>query len=131
MTLRATVTQLLAVALAAMTAAVLTAPFVTGATKDPAVGLCGGDRNSVEAVFKIDRPSDIWTVFPAMLKAPELEEDPNPATVVVFSGSVDLSGMVAGAGAQVPEVADAVCIVQSDGTPNFYDGVSRSGYKRP
>ena len=128
---RAMLPHVLAIALAAITAAALFAPFASGAAKSKAFQACGGDRNQVQDDFMIDRPSDIWKVFPAMLKAPELEDDPNPAEVVVFSGNVNLSGMVAAGNDQVPMVDEAVCIVQSDGTVNMYDNVSRAGYKRP
>ena len=104
--------------------------MASGAAKSAALVACGGDRNAVESQFEIAHAKDIWSVFPAMLKAPELASDDSPAQVIVFSGAVDLSGMIAG-GRAVPPVDDVICVVQSDGTPNMYDGVSRSGYRQP
>jgi hypothetical protein len=128
---RAAFLHLLAIALAAITAMAIFAPFVSGVAKSKGFIACGGDRNQVEDDFIIARPSDIWKVFPAMLKSPELEADPNPAEVVVFAGDVDLSGMVAAGAEPVPTVSDVVCIVHADGTVDLYDNVSRAGYNPP
>jgi hypothetical protein len=119
-----------AVALACLTAAAVIAPSVFGAPPSKEALACGGTRNKVLAEFDISRPSDIFRVFPAMLKSPELMDDPAPAHVVVFAGDFDLNGMISGPG-NVPLVQDAVCVVQADGTVNLYDGVSRAGMNLP
>ncbi len=65
-----------------------------------------------------------------MLKAPELEADTNLAHVVVFRGDFSLDGLMAGS-ENGNTVSDVICIVQSDGTVNVYDNVSRAGESVP
>jgi hypothetical protein len=119
-----------AMVLAALTAAAVFVPAVIGIDKSDAALACGGRANTIQAEFNIARPSAIWRVFPAMLRAPELEEDSQPAHVVVFAGEVNLEGMIRVPG-PIPKVKDAVCIIMSDGTVNFYDSVSKAGAKLP
>lgn len=119
-----------AVAAASATAALIFVPMVVGAPKSKAFVACGGERNVVRAEFAIDAAQDIWQVFPAMLQAPELKDDTEPATVVVFKDGFDISGMVAAPG-KIPELDGVVCVVQADGTVNLYDGVSFAGAKLP
>ena len=118
-----------ALAAAGVTAAAVLAPGAIGkGISDQAVA-CGGTKNAVQAEFDLDHATDIWRAFPAMLRAPELENETAAAHVVVFKGDVDLKGMVLGGSMNVPLVTDAVCVVLSDGTVYFYDGVSRAGSK--
>lgn len=119
-----------AIVLASLTAAVIFVPSAIGVGKSQAAIACGGQNNDVQAEFDLSRPSDIWRVFPAMLRAPELEDDPAPAHVVVFGGDFLLDGLLAAPG-KVPVVTDAVCVVQADGTVNLYDSVSKAGAKIP
>jgi hypothetical protein len=119
-----------AVVTAVATAAAIFVPGVVGIAKSDAALACGGQGNDIETEFDIARPSDIWRVFPAMLRAPALEDDTEPAHVVVFRGDVNLDAMVRAPG-NVPLVSDAVCVVQSDGTVNLYDSVSKAGAKLP
>lgn len=129
-TLERTLVRGSAIALACLTATLIFVPMVTGAGMSAAAISCGGTKNTVEREFDVARPSDIWKVFPAMLRAPELEADTSPAHVVVFSGDFDLSGGVGAPGTK-PLVQFAVCVVLTDGTPTLYDGVSRAGSNIP
>lgn len=128
--LRLASVRISAIAAASLTAAIIFVPMVTGAGKSAASISCGGEKNAVEAEFVIDRPSDIWKVFPAMLRAPELEEDTEPARVVVFKDGYDLNSMMSAPG-KIPPVNGVVCVVQADGTVNLYDSVSAAGAKYP
>lgn len=126
---RATI-HLGAIGLACLTAAVLLVPGALGSAKSAESIACGGQRNAVDREFDIARPSEIWQHFPAMLKAPELEADTNLAHVVVFRGDFSLDGLMAGS-ENGNTVSDVICIVQSDGTVNVYDNVSRAGESVP
>lgn len=117
-----------AILAACLVAGLVLAPGLLGKAISPEAIACGGSRNTVQAEFDLDRASDIWREFPAMLRAPELEVAKGSVHVVVFKGTVDLSGMIAG-GATDDAVANAICVVTSDGDINFYDGVSRAGSK--
>lgn len=114
---------------ACIVAAMILAPGIVGKDISPQAIACGGTRNTVQTELDLEQGSDIWREFPAMLRAPELEGDTGPVHLVVFKGDVDISGMLAGRPADVPPVADAICVVLGDGTLYFYDGVSRSGSK--
>lgn len=118
------------VLLAAITASLVFVPIVSGTGLSKEAKLCGGEKNTVLTEFDLHQANAIWSVFPAMLRAPELEDDTSPAHVVVFDGNVDLTGLIAAPGAVAP-VADAVCVVQSDGVVNMYDNVSKNGAKYP
>ncbi len=122
--------RLSATLLAALTATAVFVPVAIGIDKTDTALACGGRANKIEAEFNIARPSHIWRVFPAMLRAPELEGDTQPAHVVVFKGEVNLEGMIRVPG-PIPKVKDAICIISSDGTVDFYDNVSRAGAKLP
>jgi hypothetical protein len=124
------VVRLAAIVAAVATAAAIFVPAVVGIGKSDAALACGGQSNDIETEFNIARPGDIWRIFPAMLRAPELEADTEPAHVVVFRGAVNLDAMVRAPGA-VPVVTDAVCVVQGDGTVNLYDSVSKAGATLP
>ncbi len=119
--------RLAAVVAASVTAAIVLAPGAIGTPLSASAVACGGTHNTVQTEFDMAHGSDIWRAFPAMLRAPELENETGPAHVVVFKGNVDLSGMLAGPKANVPLVTDAVCVVLGDGTVYFYDSVSRAG----
>lgn len=115
---------------ACVTALLIFAPIVLSQPPSDDAIACGARQNRIEAEFDMARAADIWEIFPAMLRAPELEADGSPAHVVVFLGDFDMNGMVAGRD-NIPLVQGAVCVVQSDGTPNLYDSVSRAGAKLP
>jgi hypothetical protein len=94
--------------------------------------LCGGTGNKIASEFDIGAAKDFWQIFPAALRAPELEEDAKPAHVIVFEGTVDLDAgniVVVGNAAKEssPVLHDVVCVTQSDGTVNIYSNVSRAG----
>lgn len=124
------VARVLAIVLACLTAGAIFVPIVSGTSKSEASIACGGQTNQIAAEFDMTHASDIWKVFPAMLRAPELEDDKSPAHVIVFGGEYQLAGMIAAAG-EVPTVEDAVCVVQADGTVNLYDSVSKVGASLP
>jgi hypothetical protein len=102
---------------------------------DPRLAACGAATNTVETSFTIPAARDIWDYFPALGKSPELENDASPAFVVVFSGDYSIplaGGPVVGAASGQPGVYhDVICVVQANGTPNIYTGVSRQGYRHP
>ncbi len=129
---RIALARVLGIVLASATAIVLMTAFAVGAGRSKEASACGGQKNQIQAEFDIPRAQDVWTVFPAMLRAPELEEDASPAHVVVFRGEFDLNGMVAiQAEDQVPTLQGVICVVQSDGAVNLYDSVSMAGAKIP
>ena len=112
----------------------LIGPFAIAAQQSAEARNCGAtDDNKVQAEFDVQAAKEIWTRFPAMLQAPELEVDDRPAHVVVFAGDYDARGMMTGNPLAVdPSNAlahqrEVVCVVQSDGTVNVYTDVSRRG----
>lgn len=121
----------IAVLAASLTVVLIVVPRVVGTGISDSAVSCGGGRNAVQAEFDLAHAKDMWQVFPAMLRAPELESSNLSAHVVVFSGDVDLSGMIANGAATDAKVQDAVCVVLEDGTHYFYDGVSRAGARIP
>src|SRR4029453_15348375 len=60
---------------------------------DPRVLICGVGTN-VEAIIDVPVARDTWKHLPALLRAPELENNLDPATIVVYNGPV--SGPVVG-----------------------------------
>lgn len=112
-----------------LTGLLVLAPFAGAAPLSAEARLCGASPNVIEAEIKLAHARDVWVRFPAMLKAPELEADDRPATLVVFAGDFDTSAVgAAGNGRQKPKTLEAVvCVVQADGTLNLYHDVSRVG----
>jgi len=110
----------------------LLAPFVTADDLSVEARRCGaGPDDTVAAEFSIPSASGVWKQFPAMLRAPELEMDDRPASVVRFSGDYTPDGPVTGnpmSGSTRPaSLAGALCVIQADGTVNLYHDVSRNG----
>ncbi len=116
-----------AIAAACLVAVLVFASEILGGGISAQAVACGGTRNAVEAEVDLERGSDIWRVFPAMLRAPELEQETGPVHVVVFKGKVDISKMLVGRPSNVPPVADAICVTTGSGEVFFYDSVSRAG----
>jgi hypothetical protein len=119
--------------LACITVLALIAPMAAAAMLSPQARACAGYNGLPAAEFDVPEARSIWSVFPAMLRAPELENDVRPAHVVVFEGVFDLAGLVAGQpGSTGPTtVTGVVCVVQADGTLNLYTKVSRAGFAAP
>ena len=105
------------------------APFAAAAQRSAQLRACGGESNTVLAEFDLAHARDIWQRLPAMLRAPELEQDERPAHVIVFGGSFETTDLGAtGYGGPKPQtLSDVVCVIQADGTLNIYYGVSREG----
>lgn len=106
-----------------------TAAVGFGLSTDPAVNRCGlgGD---VAASVDVAEARHIWSILPAMGRAPELEMDSSPATVVVYSKPVQ-AAVVGNRGAAVQELNNAVCVISSSGDIDVYHNVSRAGFKSP
>lgn len=96
---------------------------------DPAVIGCGLGT-SISATFEIAEARHFWRYLPAARRAPELEEDTSPASVVVYDGPVN--ALVFGqAGMQVEGLNGAVCVLLENGDRHVYANVSRSGFETP
>lgn len=112
-------------------AALLTIPlYVATADSDEAFRKCGGnDRSNVAmADFTIAAARDIWLEFPAMLRAPELEDVAAPARVIVFKPGFNLAEVaVLGFGSPPTDVDTAICVIQEDGSSRLYTNVSKQG----
>jgi len=114
-------------------AALLVAITVSaGAVADERLSRCGADLigNRVSTAFAIDSAADIWNYLPAMGRAPELEEDSNPAFVVIFDGDYRAAWLDRNVLAE-RTVTGVVCVLTSDGSVNIYYDVSRDGLRLP
>jgi hypothetical protein len=96
---------------------------------DARVARCGGGT-SVAAVFDIARAADVWKYLPAMMQAPELEDESGPASVVVYRGA--WQGLLVGrTGLQAGKVQGAVCVLTQSGEVNVYSDVNMAGFQAP
>lgn len=104
---------------------------VTGAV-DERLSRCGADLggNHVAAAFEIDAARDIWDYLPAMGRAPELEEDGDPAYVVIFDGDYRAAWVDRTTLAE-QTVSGVVCVLTRSGSVNVYYDVSRDGLRLP
>ena len=130
---RAFLREVVPLVLACLTVMIVIAPMAAAAMVSPQARACAGYNGLPAAEFDIPAARSVWTVFPAMLRAPELENDLRPAHVVVFEGVFDLAGLVAAQPGTSGQAAatGVVCVVQADGTLNLYTKVSRAGYAAP
>ncbi|MES2211393.1 MAG: hypothetical protein V4515_14615 [Chloroflexota bacterium] len=120
--------RLLAAVLALGTAVALFGPVAASSAMSPEARACGGSNTNVQGEFDLKAGKEIWTVFPAMMRAPELEDSDIPIHVVVFEGGFDLVGMVIGDGSKpAPTAADVICVIPEGGRPRIYGYVSRAG----
>jgi len=107
-----------------------TGAVIAGADRtSPEAHRCGADRNAVVAEFSIDAARDLWDYLPAMLRAPELEQDDRSAHVVIFAGEFDPSDVPMVPTGQASQLNEVVCVIQADGTLNLYSSVSRANSK--
>ncbi len=104
-----------------------TAAVGFGLSADPAVNECGL-QGAVTASVDLAEAHHIWTILPAMGRAPELEMDSSPASVVVYAGPVR-AAVLGNRGAAVQELDNAVCVVSSSGEVGIYYNVSRAGFE--
>lgn len=94
----------------------------------PQARACGGTPESVVAEFDLDSAKNVWTVLPAMLRAPELEASDEPVHVVVFGDDLDVRAVTIGDGTEpAPIVHHAICVTPAGGAPILYTDVSRAG----
>jgi hypothetical protein len=112
---------------ACVTVAAIFVPSALGGGLSSEAIACGGTSDTVQAEFTLDQGKNLWREFPAMLRAPELEDLATPVHVVVFQGDVDLSGLIAGPPGANPVVSNSICVVLANGETYFYDNVSRVG----
>ncbi len=109
----------------------LTVTVARGA--DTRVSACGqGPRENVRAVFDLPRVSDVWQRIPNFGKAPELEGNDAPASVVVFDGPIEVRfpgrANLDGSASQPNEtVANIVCVVVG-GVPTYYADIDLSAF---
>jgi len=90
-----------------------------------------GLAGEVEAVFDIAEGRALWQHLPAMKRAPELEVETKPISVVVYQGTVNALVFGPAGASRTAEVADAVCVLLSDGERVVYGNVSRAGFQAP
>lgn len=92
---------------------------------------CGGgqEKNVPLEAFSLPAAKDIWLEFPAMGRAPEIENDTSPARVIVFRDGYDPAavGMAGNQGARPTQLGTVVCIIQADGTRIVYTNMSKAG----
>lgn len=120
--------RMFAAVLALGSAVALFGPVAASSGLSPEARACAGTNIDVRGEFDLEAGKEIWTVFPAMLRAPELEESSTPIHVVVFQGRFDLVGMVLGDGSgPIPTVEDVICVIPEGGRPRIYGFVSRAG----
>ena len=103
----------------------------TNIAADARLVACGASiqGNSVLRAFELARPDLVWNVLPAMGMAPELIDAAGPALVVVFDG--EYSAPWSDDSGKQARVAEAVCVVDAEGTANIYFNVSRQGMTLP
>lgn len=104
-----------------------TAAMGFGLSADPAVNRCGL-HGAVAASLDVAEARHIWTILPAMGRAPELEMDSSPASVVVYAEPVQ-AAVLGNRGAAVQELNNAVCVISSSGVVDIYHNVSRAGFE--
>lgn len=118
----------LALVLGATVALLLVPTTVISAVDQSAFATCGGsDTNRARETIRLAAARDIWLEFPAMLRAPVLEEDTRPAQVVVFEPGFDLGGMTVARDIAPGTVDTVICVIQSDGNPNMFAKVRLDG----
>lgn len=117
---------LLAIALACGAAGCTSLPSSTAApsASDAVSGrTCPGyDPANVLAEFPMPHASSYREYLPKMGISPELDNDSEPAYMVIFNGPVATYSGVE---------SNVVCVVQHDGTANLYADVSRDGMTLP
>lgn len=103
---------------------------IGGATAlDPRVRQCSGGPD-VQAVFDLPKASAVWQYVPALLMAPELERNDEPASLVVYGAGFD--GLILGrTGMERKRVDGAICVLTSDGDRIVYADVSLDGFRQP
>ena len=117
-----------AFSLAALTSLLLFRPVAASLGMTPQARACGGTPESVVAEFDLDSAKNVWTVLPAMLRAPELEASDEPVHVVVFGDDLDVRAVTIGDGTEpAPIVHHAICVTPAGGAPILYTDVSRAG----
>jgi hypothetical protein len=94
--------------------------------------MCGAsDTNVASEVVDLQSARDIWREFPGMRKAPSLETDDAPATLVIFPKGYDVRevaiGNGQGGGAPVADSGTVVCIVQATGVATLLTNVPIQG----
>lgn len=106
---------------------------VVATTSDPRLSACGVSSGAqIVASFDIAHGQDIWQHLPAMAQAPSLTGDDRPAFVIVYGPSIPAPVAVGGLGVGPPKsLANAVCVVQADGTGTLHYNVSRKGMIAP
>jgi hypothetical protein len=103
----------------------LVAVGASGVAPDPRVESCGLN-GEVEVAFDIPSAKTIWEYLPAMQRAPELESDDAPASVVVYRGAITAPAF--GRFGMQPRDAHNVVCVLSNGQRTVYENVSRAGF---
>ena len=108
----------------------LVVPPIAAAGRDQSVeALCGAsDTNLPIGVVQLTSGRDIWVEFPAMRRAPRLEVDDQPATIVVFHGDYDLGRLAPHlASSASADLGTVVCVVQGDGSVSLFTDVPTQG----
>ena len=102
-------------------------------TPDPRLALCGAGAtgNTVDVAFSIPSASRIWEYLPHLGVTPELARDDQPAFVVLFKGDARVLTAYQPNVSEYKSYQDVICVLTSDGIPNFYAEVSREGMVHP
>ena len=120
-------TKVLATVSATVTAIAIFSPVAANELRSGEVKACSGPNDNAIAEIQLSEARDIWTVFPAMLQAPELLDLTGPATVVVYDGPFSLRGLTAVGDPMAALVTDVICVYPANDYPHIYFGVSRAG----
>jgi hypothetical protein len=116
----------------AFLAALVIPPLATSADSDSrtATQKCGASGSNVPTeVVNLQSGKNIWLEFPAMRRAPVLESDDAPATLVIFTSGYDLAQVGMGNGTPPPATAvgTVLCVIQEDGRVSLFTNVPTAG----
>jgi hypothetical protein len=114
-----------------LVATLVVPPIATSNDTLTATRSCGAsDSNVPSEVVELRSAKDVWLEFPAMRRAPLLESDDSPATLVVFPAGFDSTQGTSGnplAGTPSADVGTVICVRQASGYVSVFTNVPTQG----